>query len=138
MAAINTAVGSSLLKFTFTDDDGEVIASFRMNPADVKLAQRCQEVSAFFDELKEKTNSTETLEDALKFNDELENKFCYLLGYDAKQSLFGFLSATSVLGDGRLFAVCVMDRIVEAVGPEIQRRKQSMEKAVAKHTAKYE
>lgn len=138
MAAINTAVGSSLLKFTFTDDDGEVIASFRMNPADVKLAQRCQEVAAFFDELKEKTNNTETLEDALKFNDELESKFCYLLGYDAKQSLFGFLSATSVLGDGRMFAVCVMDRIVEAVVPEIQKRKQSMEAAVAKHTAKYQ
>ena len=55
MAAINTGSGSSLLKFTFTDDDGEVLASFRMNPADVKRAQRCKEVAEYFEKLVEET-----------------------------------------------------------------------------------
>lgn len=137
MAAINTGIESSLLKFTFSDDEGEVIASFRMNPADVKLAQRCQEVSSFFEELKEKTPENSTLEDAVKLNNEVEDKICYLLGYDAKQSLFGQISATSVLGDGNMFVVLVMEKIVEAVAPEINRRKQAMSAAVEKYTAKY-
>lgn len=137
MAAINTGIESSLLKFTFSDDEGEVIASFRMNPADVKLAQRCQEVSSFFEKLKEKTPENATLEDAVKLNNEVEDKICYLLGYDAKQSLFGQISATSVLGDGNMFVVLVMEKIVEAVAPEINRRKQAMSAAVEKHTAKY-
>lgn len=137
MASINTGIGSSLLKFTFSDDEGEVIASFRMNPADVKLAQRCQEVSSFFEKLKEKTPENATLEDVVKLNDEVEDKICYLLGYDAKQSLFGQISATSVLGDGNMFVILVMEKIVEAVAPEINRRKQARSSAVEKHTAKY-
>lgn len=137
MAAINTGIGSSLLKFTFSDDDGEILASFRMNPADVKLSQRCKEVSEYFEKLGEETPEAATLEDAVKLNDQLEEKFCYLLGYNARESLFGLISATSVMADGNMFAVHVMDKIVEAVGPEIRKRKQSMAKAVAKHTAKY-
>lgn len=137
MAAINTNLGASLMKFTFSDEDGEVLASFRMNPADVKLAHRCQEVSAYFGDLEKRVAENETLEDAVRFNDELEDKFCYLLGYDAKQSLFGILSATTIMGDGDLFAVKVMERINEAVIPEIVKRKQAMAAAVAKHTAKY-
>lgn len=137
MAAINTNVGTSLLKFTFSDEDGEVVASFRMNPADVKLAQRCQEISAYFNNLRDKTPEADTLEDAAKFNDEVEEKICYLLGYDVKQSLFGLISATSIMGDGNLFVVHVMDRITKAVGPEIKKRQQAMAKAVSKHTAKY-
>ena len=138
MAVINSGIGSTFLKFTFTDSDGDVVASFRMNPADVKLVQRCQEVSAYFNDLRDNTPETATLEDALKMNAELESKICYLLGYDATETLFGLISATSVMSDGNMFIVHVMKKIVEAVGPEIRKRKQSMEKAVAKHTAKYQ
>lgn len=138
MAAINKSVSSSLMKFTFSDEEGEVVASFRMNPADIKLAQRCQEVSAFFEDIRDKTPDNATLEDAVKFNDELENKICYLLGYDAKTSLFGLFSATSVMGDGNMFVVHVMDQILKAVGPEIKKRQQAMAKAISKHTAKYQ
>lgn len=138
MAAINKSVSSSLMKFTFSDEDGEVVASFRMNPADIKLVQRCQEVSAFFEDLRDKTPDNATLEEAAQFNDEMETKICYLLGYDAKQSLFGLLSATSIMEDGNLFVVHVMDQILKAVGPEIKKRQQAMAKAVSKHTAKYQ
>lgn len=138
MAALNKSVSSSLMKFTFSDEDGEVVASFRMNPADIKLAQRCQEVSAFFEDMRDKTPDNATLEDIVKFNDELEDKICYLLGYDAKRSLFGLLSATSVMGDGNMFAVHVMDQIIKSVGPEIKKRQQAMAKAISKHTAKYQ
>ena len=137
MAAINENISTSLLKFTFSDEEGEVIASFRMNPADVKLAQRCNEISTFFEDLRDNTPENATLEDAVHLNDELEDKICYLLGYDAKQSLFGLISATSIMGDGNMFVVHVMDQIIKAVGPEIKKRQQAMAKAVSKHTGKY-
>ena len=137
-STINANLGSSLMKFTFTDSDGDVLASFRMNPGDIKLAHRCQEVSSYFENLGNNTPEHATIEDAIKFNDVLEDKICYLLGYDAKQSLFGLLSATSIMEDGNMFAVHVMDKIVEHVGPEIQKRKQAMANAVKKYTAKYQ
>lgn len=138
MAVVNKSVSSSLLKFTFRDDEGEVVAFFRMNPADIKLVQRCQEVSAYFEERRDKIPDNATLEEAAQYNNELEEKICYLLGYDAKQSLFGLFSATSIMGDGNLFVVHIMDQILKAVKPEIEKRKQAMAKAVSKHTAKYQ
>lgn len=137
MSAINTNLSSSFLKFTFSDEDGDVFASFRMNPADLKLALRCQETSEYFENLRDHTPEGATLEDAVKLNDEIEDKICYLLGYDARQSLFGQISATSVMADGNMFVVYVMEKIVETVGPELKKRGNTMAKAVAKHTKKY-
>ena len=45
---VNENLGSSVLKFTFTDSDGDVVASFRLNPADVRLVGRIQEAAKFF------------------------------------------------------------------------------------------
>ena len=137
MGTVNQNIGSSLMKFTFTDENGDVVSSFRMNPADIKLAHRCQELSAYFHNLARRVSENETLEDAIKFNDEIEEKICYLLGYDARQSVFGLISATSVMGDGNLFVVHVMNQISKAVGPEIKKRQQAMANAVSKHTGKY-
>lgn len=138
MAVINSGIGSALLKFTFSDAEGDVIASFRMNPADVKLANRCKEVSEYFENLRDNAPDDASLEDVVKFNDELEDKICYLLGYDAKDALFGLVSATTICEDGEFFAVKIMNKITEAVEPEMQKRKAAMTAAVAKHTAKYE
>lgn len=137
MNNISTNVGSPLLNFTFTAEDGEVLASFRMNPADVKLAKRCQEVSEFFENLGEEMPETVGLDEVVRLNDELEDKICYLLGYDAKNSLFGQISATTIMEDGNMFAVHVMKTITEKVAPVLAKRKQAMAAAVAKHTEKY-
>ena len=137
MSNINTGIGSSLLKFTFSDDDGDILASFRINPLDPKLAQRFQDVSGFFENIKEQTPETATLEDVVQLNNDVEEKICYILGYDARESLFGQLSATSVMGDGTMFVNLVVEKILDHIGPEIDRRQKSMSKAVEKHTAKY-
>lgn len=128
---------SGLIRFEL-EEENEILASFRMNPGDVKLAKRCQEVSSFFENLGNALPENAGLDDLVKLNDELEDKICYLLGYDAKQSLFGFISATSIMEDGNMFVVHVMQTIAEKVAPAIAKRKQSMAAAVAKHTAKYQ
>lgn len=136
--SINTNLGSSLLKFTFSDADGDVIAHFRMNPADVRLAVRCEEVAAFLEEKKNSAPENATVAEIAAYNDMLEEKICYLLGYDAKPTLFGLLSATTILADGDLFAFKVLDKIVEAVEPEIRKRKEKSQAAISKYTAKYQ
>lgn len=135
--AIETSLSSSFQKYQFTDD-GEVIASFRMNPADIKLAKRLQDVGAYFEDLGDKFPVNATLEDAVKFNDSIEEKICEILGYDARASLFGLISATSIMADGNMFVLHVLDVIKEHAFPEIKKRNQAMAAAVAKHTAKYE
>ena len=139
MAIINTGIGSAFLKFTFSDDDGDIVSSFRMNPADIKAAIRSEEVSKYMEERKSALIGNMTAADMAKFNDELEEKICYVLGYDARSELFKApLTATTILPNGDLFAVAVMDKIVEAVKPEIEKRRANMEMAAAKYTARYD
>lgn len=139
MAKINTGIGSTFLTFTFSDEDGEVLSSFKMNPADIKVAVRSEEVSKYLDERKAALSGRMTMADMAEFNDELEEKICYVLGYDARSELFKApLTATTILPSGDLFAVLVMEKIVEAVKPEIEKRRANMEKAAAKYTGKYD
>lgn len=135
---VNENLGSSILKFTFTDDDGEVVASFRLNPADVRLAGRVQEAANLFRKAAQSAPEQATAADILKYNNDVEEEICRVLGYDARDSLFGFMSATTVLEDGEIFAKKILDKISEAVLPEIQKRKAALAAAVKKHTAKYE
>ena len=135
---VDTNLGSSILKFTFTDEDGDVVASFRLNPTDVRLAGRIQEAASFFAQMAKEAPADATVDDVLKYNNAVEDKICYVLGYDAKNSLFGFMSATTILEDGEMFAKKILDKIEAAVLPEIRKRKAALMAGVKKHTAKYE
>lgn len=119
------------------EDNGEVAASLRINPADVKLAQRCQKVSEELANIADMLPDDATIDDAVKFTDTIEDKICYLLGYNAKQDLFGQISATAIMPDGRMFVTHLMEMIHEMIAPEISKRTQAMAQAVEKHTAKY-
>ena len=133
---INSNVSVGKLNFTFTDEDGEVFSSFRLNPADINVANRCMEVSEQFRQREDRKITT--VAEAAAYNSEMEEKISYILGYDAKDSVFGEVSATTVLPSGELFAMVVLEAIAKAVEPEIKKRKQKMSDAVAKYTKKYE
>ena len=137
MAAVNVDISPSLLTFRFLDADDEVVAYFKMNPADIKLAQRCHDLSSYFDGVESSLPENATMEDVIKINDELEEAICNLLGYDARRSLFGQISATSIMEDGNMFVVHVMNKIISEVEPVLKQRQAAMQ-AAAKHTAKYQ
>ncbi len=127
---------TGLLKFTFEDETGHTFASFRMNPADPNVAHRCQEVAAYFANLKDKKYST--LDEIVAYDKQLTEKISYILGYDAAQEIFGEVSATTVLPSGELFAIVVLDAIADAAKPEIEKRKAAMSEAAKKYLEKYE
>lgn len=135
---VSMNLGGSIQKFTFTDEDGTVVASFRLNPADVRLPGRVREAAEFFGEMANGIPEHPTVADLEKYNDAVEKKICHVLGYDARESLFSFLSATTIMADGETFAQKILKKIEEAVLPEIQKRKAALAAAVKKHTAKYE
>ncbi len=138
MADINVNIGSSLVNFYFRDGEGNVISSFRMNPADIKLASRCAEMAESIGSMGSSIPEDAGIQDLLRLNDELEEKICYVLGYDARKSLFGFVSATSIMEDGELFVHLVMNTITEAVKPAVEKRKKAMEAAAARYAAQYQ
>lgn len=117
------------LAFTFRDGDGRAIASFSVDPTDAGLPDRAREVAEFFSEARDCPLS--------EYNDAVEERICYMLGYDAREELFSHVSATTVSTDGELFALAVLDAVAENVAPELRRRAALMRERAAAYTDKY-
>lgn len=133
---VKTSPVTGFMHFSI-EDDGEVCAKFRINPGDVKLLQRCQNVADYLHELSNKVAEDATQADVMCINDELENKFCYLLGYDAREGLFGNIPALSIMPDGLMFALHIMEGINQHVIPELRKRRAAQADGVKKYTEKY-
>jgi hypothetical protein len=130
-------IDSGLIPFEFHDRSGRLLAAFEMNPADINLAARCDEVAKFFDD--KAKNIGKTVADVQKYDNDLTEKLQYLLGCDPDYQIFKPpMSATTILPSGDIFAAVVLERIMDAIAPEIQKRAEKMKAAAEKYTAKYE
>lgn len=138
MANIVTNIGAGLVKFTFTDMDGDVFAYFRMNPADIKLYERIEKIEAKIEELQRRVeNEEDEIRKAIEYNNAVEDLFCYVIGYDVKECLFGFASATAVMENGQCFWEKVLDVMLKEVTKEVEKRGKKMQNNIKKYTDKY-
>lgn len=131
---INSNINTGFMKFTFSDEDGDVFASFKLNPTDPRLMERCKNISKYFADVANSGVKVESIDDMISFELQVESKFCEFLGYDCRQSLFGQVAATDTMADGNIFAQHILDTIIASVASEIKKRRQEN---IAKHTAKY-
>ena len=135
---INTNIDDGILTFTFTNNQNEIFASFRLNPTDVNIAARAEEVSAFFEKTEETVKNVTSAKEAAKLNELIQDKINYLLGYEASKDLFREpITATTVFGNGQMFANIVLDKVADAIAPEIEKRRKKMQAEVDKYTKKY-
>ena len=135
---INTKIDDGILTFTFTNNQNEIFASFRLNPTDVNIAARAEEVSAFFEKMEETVKNVASAKEAAKLNELIQDKINYLLGYEASKDLFREpITATTVFENGQMFANIVLDKVAEAIAPEIEKRRKKMQSEVDKYTEKY-
>lgn len=135
---INTKIDDGILTFTFTNNQNEIFASFRLNPTDVNIAARAEEVSAFFERMEETVKNVASAKEAAKLNELIQDKINYLLGYEASKDLFREpITATTVFGNGQMFANIVLDKVADAIAPEIEKRRKKMQAEVDKYTEKY-
>lgn len=123
-------INTGIQTYNFVDEDDHVFASFKLNPTDVNLAARALEVGEYFQNLKEK--KTETIDDVVDLNREFEEKIAYVLGYKPEE-LFGEVTATTIFADGRVFAILVIERILEETEPALRSRQEKFDKAAAKY-----
>lgn len=135
---INTKIDDGILMFTFTNNQNEIFASFRLNPTDVNIAARAEEVSAFFEKMEETVKNVTSAKEAAKLNELIQDKINYLLGYEASKDLFREpVTATTVFENGQMFANIVLDKVADAIAPEIEKRRKKMQAEVDKYTEKY-
>ena len=135
---IDTNVDDGFLLFTFTNNQGDIFSSFKLNPTDINVAARAEEIEPFFEQMQDSIQKVASGKEMAELNKQIENKINYLLGYEASKDLFKEpITATTVFGNGQVFAYIVLDKIAEAIAPEIEKRKKKMQAAVNKYTEKY-
>lgn len=135
---IDTSIDDGLFLFTFTNKQGEVFSSFKLNPTDINIAVRAEELEDFFNQMQESIKKVSSRKEIAELNKQIEDKINYLLGYEASKDLFKEpITATTVFGNGQVFAYIVLDKIAEAVEPEIEKRKKKMQAAANKYIEKY-
>lgn len=121
-----TIVDTGSTTFTFTNEHGQMIAFFRINPTDTAVLNRWRPMAEAF-----ANDTTESMEE---YEETVQKRFCEFLGYDCKASLFGRVSATAIMADGRCFAQHVLDALALHIGPEIKRRR---EERLSRYLGKY-
>ena len=127
---------TGLMKFRLTDEDGDAVASFRLNPADARMLKGLEAACAEAQKMAEVAPAVATTADIAAYNDKLESIICdgLCIKHDA---VFGVIPGTTILPDGDLYAVNVLGVVADAMAPEIAKRKAQMQNAAAKYTAKY-
>ena len=134
---VKTDTITGVMKFALLDDDGDTVASFKLNPTDINLANRLEAAGEFFGDLAKNAPDSADLAYVQKYNDALEEKMAQIIGGDCRESLFGCLPAISIMPSGKLFALELFDKMSEHIGPEIAKRQERMQATVGKHTQKY-
>lgn len=131
---VEVSIGNALTKIVFRDDDGDVIAWFKINLMDARLPGKLDEVAAF---LRTQSFDGSVVEKLEQLDNALIEKFNYLLGYDCRGTLFGRLSPTTVFSDGDMFTTKILHRISESFTEEVKARAAQRAAAVENFTAKY-
>lgn len=129
---VHTKTPTGRITFTFSDNDGSVFSSFAMNPGDLHIAKRLNDACLYFEK-----NRGQSMDDFISLSDELESKICNALGCD-RDSVFGKVSAATVLPDGEFFAAKVLRTVSGAIAEETARRRAVRMALVDKFAGKYD
>lgn len=135
---ISKVIDSGILTFEFRDSNDEIFSSFQINPTDVTLIGRSEEVSKKLHEMEKEYPEAGSLDDIVRYNKMIEEQLNYLLGYKASEGLFvPPITATTLLPSGKIFAFLVLDTILDILRPEIERRQKKAESEMNKYLKKY-
>lgn len=135
---VGKVIDDGLLTFEFKNKDGEIFSSFRINPTDASLAVRCEKAAEEFNALQNNAPEGATINDLVEHDKKIAEIFNFLLGYEASESIFVKpMTPTTVLPNGDIFSVMVMEEIIAIVEPEIKKRNDKLQNNLNKYLDKY-
>ena len=67
---INTKIDDGILIFTFTNNEDEVFSSFKLNPTDINVAARAEELTEYFEQLKDSIQKVDSGKKMAELNTE--------------------------------------------------------------------
>lgn len=125
------------------DADGEKIGEFRFNPSDLSIAKRADAAIKEYNEAikkhefpKDDAESDVWRTYIFELENDVNNLFDSILGYEAHNAVFARCSALAITEDGSFFFEQVIDGIADLIEQATKHRIAKRNK-IAKATAKY-
>lgn len=115
---IEVNVGDVLAPVIISDKNGTKVGAAFINTKDIRIPARITEIIEYMKSLDVDGADYDAL---LKFDKALEDKFCYLFGYDCRRSLFGVVSPTTPCG-GKFAAVLIVEKVMECLSDDIKKK----------------
>ena len=69
---INTKIDDGILIFTFTNNEDEVFSSFKLNPTDINVAARAEELTEYFEQFKDSIQKVTSGKEMAELNKQIE------------------------------------------------------------------
>lgn len=117
------------------DSSGNVTGGFFWNPADLDIVKRYENVAKEFENMQ--MPEGDEVEAVLKFAEDIERQFDYLLNADAAKVLFGGANPLSPRPDGTLLCEYVLSVVATFIEKELDVRVRKTSAKVKKYTDKY-
>ena len=115
---IEVNVGDVLTPVVITDGSGTKVGAAFINAGDIRIPARITEIIEYMKSIDVDDADYDTL---LKFDKVLVDKFCYLVGYDCRRSLFGIVSPTTRCG-GKFAAHLIVEKVMECISDEVKKK----------------
>lgn len=117
---MDITIKTGIETYRIRDEKKNVIAEFQFNPGDISAVRRMQDVDAQLKNYK-MPDTSNSGNDIAEVEQMLEDKFNYMLGYDASKGLFGRYSPLTAL-EHQFFFQAILTVIKEQIQTGVEKR----------------
>lgn len=131
-------VDRGLEEYTIEDKNGTVLGKFEMNPADVELVKRYEQVAETVSHIADDIDESKDIVDILaEMESRLNKQIDYLFNSNVSQSFFSITSPFTVLASGEFYVENVLNAIGKLIEAETGKRFEKVQTKISKYTSKY-
>lgn len=131
-------IDDGIQTYRIKNQRGQEIGTFDINPADLDMVHRFEEVAAYLEGLSAELEKEADAEKAFeKASEEIKEKFDYLFKAEVSKSFFSVMNPFTPLASGEFFIENVVDAIGKVVQDVFKVRTRKVNARVNKYTDKY-
>lgn len=125
-------------EYEFLDANDNVMFKIALNPGDVGIASRYEEVVDYLNGLTVPTSDGVDIGDELdKIKEELGEKLDNVFNMPISSQIFSVMHPFAVLADGKLYIEEIVDKICGVIESELNVRTKKVQSRLAQYAAKY-
>lgn len=124
--------------YNIKNQNGELLGSFRMNPADMSILERFKSVENVLENITEHVDMNKDFEEVEReMSAIVREQINYLFDCDCADVLFGITSPFTIMKNGEFFLEQVINVIGTAVNADLKHRSAKIDEKIGKYTKKY-